>query len=152
MILISDAGWKERYDFLVKHKKECKEAGVYLADTFFPVDEFGHVHPSGIVNTSMKFSWYCPGGKIWEIQNVVQIFLYKNEEKYISQIRNEQILEDYNEELFDSLIFFEKSSSNFKSRFVIIPTNFFPSVIGTPEILNFAIRLLASSSVLSGDK
>lgn len=87
-----------------------------MADTFFPVDEFGHVHPSGIVNTSMKFSWYCPGGKIWEIQNVVQIFLYKSEEKYISQIRNEQILEDYDEKLFDSLIFFVMVKSDLDSK------------------------------------
>ncbi len=55
-------------------------------------------------------------------------------------------------EVIDSFIGFVKSVSNFKSRFVIMPTSFFPSVIGTPEILNFAIRLLASSSVCSGDK
>ena len=55
-------------------------------------------------------------------------------------------------DVIDSLIFFVKSSSNFKSRFVIIPTNFFPSVIGTPEIRNFAIRSFASASVCSGDK
>ena len=54
-------------------------------------------------------------------------------------------------EVMDSFIFLEKSSSNFKSRFVIIPTSFFPSVIGTPEILNFAIRSLASASVWSGE-
>ena len=55
-------------------------------------------------------------------------------------------------EVIDSLIFLVKSVSNFKSLFVIIPTSFLPSVTGTPEILNFAIRLLASSSVCSGDK
>ena len=55
-------------------------------------------------------------------------------------------------DVIDSLIFFVKSVSNFKSRFVIIPTNFLPSVIGTPEILNFAIKLFASSRVCSGDK
>ena len=54
--------------------------------------------------------------------------------------------------LMDSLIFLLKSSSNFRSRFVMIPTSFPFSVIGTPEIRNFAIRLFASSSVLSGDK
>ena len=51
-----------------------------------------------------------------------------------------------------SLIFFEKSVSNLRSRFVMIPTNFLPSVIGTPEMRNFAIKLLASSNVCSGDK
>ena len=55
-------------------------------------------------------------------------------------------------EVIDSLIFFEKSSSNFKSRLVMIPTSFLPSVIGTPEIRNFAIRSLASFNVCSGDK
>ena len=55
-------------------------------------------------------------------------------------------------EVMDSLIFLLKSSSNFRSRFVMIPTSFPFSVIGTPEIRNFAIRLFASSSVLSGDK
>ncbi len=55
-------------------------------------------------------------------------------------------------EVIDSLIFLEKSSSNFKSRFVIIPTSFPFSVTGTPEILNFPIRLLASSRVFSGDR
>ena len=55
-------------------------------------------------------------------------------------------------EVMDSLIFLVKSVSNFKSRFVIIPTNFFPSVIGTPEILYFAINSFASSNVCSGDK
>ena len=54
-------------------------------------------------------------------------------------------------EVIDSLIFLEKSSSNFRSRFVIIPTSLPFSVIGTPEIRNFPIRLLASSSVFSGD-
>ena len=55
-------------------------------------------------------------------------------------------------EVMHSLIFLEKSSSNFRSRFVMIPTSFFPSVIGTPEMRNFAIRSLASASVCSGDK
>ena len=55
-------------------------------------------------------------------------------------------------EVIDSLIFLEKSGSNFKSRLVIIPTSFLPSVIGTPEILNFAIRLFASSKVCSGER
>ena len=35
-------------------------------------------------------------------------------------------------------------SSNFRSRLVMMPTSFLPSVIGTPEIRNFAIRSLAS--------
>ena len=55
-------------------------------------------------------------------------------------------------EVIHSLIFLEKSSSNFRSRLVMIPTSFLPSVIGTPEIRNFAIRSLASASVCSGDK
>ncbi len=50
-------------------------------------------------------------------------------------------------EVMDSFIFLVKSVSNFKSRFVMIPTSFLPSVIGTPDILNFAIRLSASASV-----
>ena len=54
--------------------------------------------------------------------------------------------------VMDSLIFLVKSVSNFRSRFVIIPTSFPFSVIGTPEIRNFAIRLLASSRVCSGDR
>ena len=37
-----------------------------------------------------------------------------------------------------------KSSSKTRSRLVMIPISFFPSVIGTPEILNFAIKSLAS--------
>ncbi len=53
-------------------------------------------------------------------------------------------------DVIDSLIFFEKSVSNFKSRFVIMPTSFLPSVMGTPEILNFAINASASPSVCSG--
>ena len=53
--------------------------------------------------------------------------------------------------VMDSLIFFEKSVSNLRSRFVIIPTNLPFSVIGTPEILNFAIKSFASASVCSGD-
>ena len=55
-------------------------------------------------------------------------------------------------EVMDSLIFFVKSVSNFKSRFVMMPTRRPFSVIGTPEIRNFAIRLSASCNVLSGDK
>ena len=52
--------------------------------------------------------------------------------------------------VMDSLIFFVKSVSNFRSRLVMIPTSFFPSVIGTPEIRNFAINASASASVCSG--
>ena len=55
-------------------------------------------------------------------------------------------------EVMDSLIFLEKSVSNFRSRFVRIPTSFFPSVIGTPDIRYFAISSSASASVCSGDK
>ena len=55
-------------------------------------------------------------------------------------------------EVIDSLIFFEKSFSNLRSRFVMIPTSFVPSVIGTPEILNLAIRLSASCNVCSGER
>ena len=55
-------------------------------------------------------------------------------------------------DVIDSLIFLEKSSSNFKSRFVIIPTSFLPSVIGTPEIRYFAIRSFASANVCSGER
>ena len=55
-------------------------------------------------------------------------------------------------DVMDSLIFFEKSSSNLRSRFVIIPTSLRPSVIGTPEMRNFDIRLLASSRVFSGER
>ena len=55
-------------------------------------------------------------------------------------------------DVIDSLIFFEKSVSNFKSRLVIIPTNFVPSVIGTPEIRNFAINSSASFKVCSGER
>ena len=49
-----------------------------------------------------------------------------------------------------SLIFFVKSVSNFKSRFVIMPTNFLPSVIGTPEMRYFPISSSASFIVCSG--
>ncbi len=42
--------------------------------------------------------------------------------------------------------------SNLKSRFVMIPTNFPSTVIGTPLILYFFIRLLASSKVFVGFK
>ena len=55
-------------------------------------------------------------------------------------------------EVMDSFIFFVKSVSNFKSLLVIIPTNFRPSVIGTPEIRNFAISASASFKVCSGVK
>jgi len=55
-------------------------------------------------------------------------------------------------DVMDSLIFLLKSVSNFRSRLVIIPTSFLPSVIGTPEIRNFAIKSLASFNVCSGDK
>ena len=55
-------------------------------------------------------------------------------------------------EVIDSLIFLEKSVSNLRSRLVMIPTSLRPSVIGTPEIRNFAIRLSASSSVCSGER
>ncbi len=51
-----------------------------------------------------------------------------------------------------SLIFLEKSVSNFKSLLVMMPTSFLPSVIGTPEIRNFPISSSASFSVCSGDK
>ena len=55
-------------------------------------------------------------------------------------------------EVMHSLIFLLKSVSNFRSRLVMIPTSFLPSVIGTPEIRNFAINSSASLSVCSGDK
>ena len=55
-------------------------------------------------------------------------------------------------EVMDSLIFLEKSVSNFRSRLVMIPTSLPFSVMGTPEMRNFAIRLLASSSVCSGER
>ncbi len=55
-------------------------------------------------------------------------------------------------EVMDSLIFFVKSVSNFKSRFVIIPTNLPFSVIGTPEIRNLRMRFSASSNVCSGER
>ena len=54
--------------------------------------------------------------------------------------------------VMDSLIFLVKSVSNFRSRLVMMPTNFLPSVIGTPEILNFAINASASARVCSGDR
>ena len=54
--------------------------------------------------------------------------------------------------VIDSFIFLEKSVSNLRSLFVIIPTSFLPSVIGTPEILYFAITLLASARVCSGER
>ena len=53
--------------------------------------------------------------------------------------------------VMDSLIFLVKSVSNFRSRLVMMPTSFLPSVIGTPEIRNFAISSLASARVCSGD-
>ena len=55
-------------------------------------------------------------------------------------------------EVIHSLIFFVKSSSNFRSRLVIIPTSLRPSVIGTPEIRNFPINSSASFSVCSGER
>ena len=55
-------------------------------------------------------------------------------------------------EVMHSLIFLLKSSSNFKSRLVMMPTSFLPSVIGTPEIRNFPISSSASLKVCSGDK
>ena len=55
-------------------------------------------------------------------------------------------------EVIHSLILREKSSSNFKSRLVMIPTSFLPSVIGTPEIRNFAISSSASFNVCSGER
>ena len=55
-------------------------------------------------------------------------------------------------EVMHSLIFLEKSSSNFRSRLVMMPTNLFPSVMGTPEIRNFPISSSASFNVCSGDK
>ena len=54
--------------------------------------------------------------------------------------------------VMDSLIFLVKSVSNFRSRLVMMPTNFLPSVIGTPEIRNLAIRASASARVCSGDR
>ena len=51
------------------------------------------------------------------------------------------------------LIGFEKSVSNLKSLFVIIPKSFpESSTIGTPEILNFPIRASASEIVFSGER
>ena len=55
-------------------------------------------------------------------------------------------------DVIDSRIGFEKSSSNSRSLFVMIPTSLPFSVIGTPEIRNFAIRLFASSRVCSGER
>ena len=55
-------------------------------------------------------------------------------------------------EVIESLISFVSSVSNLRSLFVIIPTNFFPTTIGTPEIRNFAIKSLASFNVCSGVK
>ena len=54
-------------------------------------------------------------------------------------------------EVMDSLIFLLKSVSNFRSRLVIIPTSLRPSVIGTPDMRNFAINVSASASVCSGE-
>ena len=53
-------------------------------------------------------------------------------------------------EVMDSLIFLEKSVSNFRSRLVMIPTSLRPSVMGTPEMRNLPIRLSASARVCSG--
>ena len=55
-------------------------------------------------------------------------------------------------EVMHSFIFLVKSVSNLRSRFVMMPTSFLPSVTGTPEILNFAMSSSASLSVCSGDK
>ena len=54
-------------------------------------------------------------------------------------------------EVIHSEIFLEKSVSNLRSRFVIIPTSLPLSVIGTPEIRNFAINISASANVCSED-
>ena len=51
--------------------------------------------------------------------------------------------------VMDSLIFLEKSVSNLRSRLVMIPTSFLPSVMGTPEIRNLPIKLSASANVCS---
>ena len=50
-------------------------------------------------------------------------------------------------EVMHSEIFRLKSSSNFRSRLVMMPTSFFPWVIGTPEIRNLDINSLASARV-----
>ena len=52
--------------------------------------------------------------------------------------------------VMDSLIFFVKSVSNFRSRLVMMPTSLRPSVTGTPEMRNFAMSASASPSVCSG--
>ena len=54
-------------------------------------------------------------------------------------------------EVMHSWIGLEKSVSNFRSRFVMIPTSLPLSVIGTPEIRNFAIRSSASCNVWFGE-
>ncbi len=51
-----------------------------------------------------------------------------------------------------SLIFLVKSSSNFRSRLVMIPTSFPFSAMGTPEMRNLPIRLSASCNVCSGER
>ena len=55
-------------------------------------------------------------------------------------------------DVMHSLIGRSKSSSNFKSRLVMIPTSFLPSVMGTPEMRNLAIRSLASLNVWSAER
>ena len=54
-------------------------------------------------------------------------------------------------EVMHSLIFFVKSSSNFRSRLVMIPTSLVPRVMGTPEMRNLDMRSSASCRVLSSD-
>ena len=54
-------------------------------------------------------------------------------------------------EVMHSLIFFVKSSSNIRSRLVMMPTSLPPfSTIGTPEMRNLPISSSASFSVCSG--
>ena len=55
-------------------------------------------------------------------------------------------------EVMHSLIFLEKSSSNFRSRLVMMPTSFLPSVIGTPEMRNLPMSSSASFNVCSGER
>ena len=52
----------------------------------------------------------------------------------------------------DTFIFLEKSSSNFRSRLVMMPTNFPFSVMGTPEMRNLPIKSSASCRVCSGER
>jgi len=55
-------------------------------------------------------------------------------------------------EVILSLIFLEKSVSNFKSRFVMMPTSLLFSQIGTPEMRNLRIKSSASCSVWLGER